>query len=96
MNDYVEREAVLKIVERRVDFSEKTKHAFQELMSLPSADVAPVRRGRWEPGNQICPVCRRDKFEGLDADIWSDWQPPFCPNCGADMRERGEQHENQT
>ena len=37
---------------------------------------------KWEPGNSICPCCGEDKFKGLDADIWSDWQPKFCPNCG--------------
>ena len=49
-----------------------------------SADVAPVRHGRWECGKP-CPVCGRDRFEGLDADIWADWEPPYCPNCGAKM-----------
>ena len=48
------------------------------------ADVAPVRHGRWECGKP-CPVCGRDRFEGLDADIWADWEPPYCPNCGAKM-----------
>lgn len=36
-------------------------------------------------GNPICPVCGEDKFKDLDADIWCDWQPDFCPNCGAKM-----------
>ena len=52
--------------------------------SEPAADVAPVRHGRWECGKP-CPVCGRDRFEGLDADIWADWEPPYCPNCGAKM-----------
>lgn len=51
----------------------------------PTIDVAPVVYGRWEPGNPICPVCGGNKFKDLDADIWSDWQPDFCPNCGAKM-----------
>ena len=52
--------------------------------SLPAADVAPVRHGRWECGKP-CPVCGEDRFKGLDADIWADWEPPYCPNCGAKM-----------
>lgn len=52
---------------------------------LPAADVAPMRHGRWENGNPICPVCGGDKFKDLDADIWCDWKPAFCPNCGAKM-----------
>ena len=51
----------------------------------PANDVAPVRHGRWEPGNPICPVCGENKFKDLDADIWCDWLPDFCPNCGANM-----------
>lgn len=50
-----------------------------------AADVAPVVHGRWEIGNPFCPVCGKDKFAGLDADIWCDWLPDYCPNCGASM-----------
>lgn len=59
---------------------------------VPSADVVNVKHGRWEPGNSICPVCGEDKFNGLDADIWSDWTPKYCPNCGAlmDLKEETE------
>lgn len=41
-------------------------------------------KGRWE--KSICTNCGKDVYEGLDADIWSAYIPPFCPNCGADMR----------
>lgn len=51
---------------------------------MRSEDVAPVRHGRWECGKP-CPVCGEDRFKGLDADIWADWEPPYCPNCGAKM-----------
>ena len=59
----------------------------QIITDFPTADVEPVRHGRWENGNPICPVCGGDKFKDLDADIWSDWKPAFCPNCGAKMDE---------
>lgn len=52
---------------------------------IPAADVARVVHGQWENGNPICPVCGEDKFKDLDADIWCDWLPPSCPNCGAKM-----------
>lgn len=45
----------------------------------------PIRHGRWNNGDPYCPVCRKDKFKGLDADVWADWQPDYCPNCGAKM-----------
>lgn len=51
-------------------------------------DTMQVVRGEWEPANPICPVCGEDKFKGLDADIWSDWTPAYCPNCGAKMEDK--------
>lgn len=60
------------------------------IASLPAADVAPVRHGKWLIGEGvteggetvplfICSECRnysRSKF----ASVWS-----YCPNCGALM-----------
>jgi hypothetical protein len=50
------------------------------ITSMPAADVAPVRHGRWEPPavgkyGVLCSVCR------------SQVDNPFvyCPNCGAKM-----------
>ena len=64
----------------------KERTFFKQIITyFPTADVEPVRHGRWENGNPICPVCGEDKFKNLDADIWCDWQPAFCPNCGAKM-----------
>ena len=64
----------------------KERTFFKQIITyFPTADVEPVRHGRWENGNPICPVCGGDKFKDLDADIWCDWQPAFCPNCGAKM-----------
>ena len=56
------------------------------IYEMPAADVATVRHGRWNDGDPYCPICRKDKFMGLDADVWADWKPDYCPNCGADMR----------
>ena len=51
---------------------------------MPTVDAVEVRHGRWECGKP-CPVCGENRFKGLDADIWADWEPPYCPNCGAKM-----------
>ena len=51
----------------------------------PASDVAPVLHGRWNDGDPYCPICKKDKFRGLDADVWADWKPDYCPNCGAKM-----------
>ena len=97
-DDYINRKEALKVftVYKGVRIPEKDIDGFENtisyrgakslIRSIPSADVRPVVHGEWEPGNSACPVCGEDKFKGLDADIWADWQPPFCPNCGADMR----------
>ena len=66
------------------------KNVFAIVMHAPAADVAPVVHGKWEPGNPICPVCGENKFKDLDADVWADWQPKFCPNCGARMGKEDE------
>lgn len=47
----------------------------------------PVSYGKWTNGDCRCPICGEDKFKGLDADIWSDWKPNYCPNCGANMKD---------
>lgn len=52
--------------------------------SLPPADVRPVVHGHWidyddDYGAYSCSVC------GENAPEDTEW--PFCPYCGADMRE---------
>lgn len=84
MDEYIERDKLL----RDINHYHLSDGKFQHWVEVqPAADVAPVVHGRWEPGNPICPVCGGDKFKDLDADIWCDWQPDFCPNCGAKMDE---------
>ena len=55
------------------------------LRSVSREQTEKVWRGEWEPGNPICPICGKGKFDDLDADIWADWMPNFCPHCGAPM-----------
>ena len=81
MAEYIEREALRDTL---YDADAITMSGVKILNQFPGADVAPVRHGRWECGKPF-PVCGRDRFEGLDADIWADWEPPYCPNCGAKM-----------
>ena len=89
MKEYIERAAAMEsiigltIVDPAV--AQYANAVYYNLQNLPAADVVEVRHGRWEPGNPICPVCGENKFKDLDADVWADWQPKFCPNCGARM-----------
>ena len=89
MAEYIEREDLLELYRMDDPVLNENGHVplpviRQNIMDIPAADVAPVRHGRWEC-NKPCPVCGGDRFEGLDADIWADWEPPYCPNCGAKM-----------
>lgn len=55
----------------------------KDFLSIPSADVAPVRHGRWieatrdDPCYYVCSIC------GKMVDI----EENYCPNCGAKMDE---------
>ena len=84
MAEYIERETIkAAMIHYGFKSQDMTVTEFVE-DELPAADVAPVRHGQWKC-NKPCPVCGGDRFEGLDADIWADWEPPYCPNCGAKM-----------
>ena len=55
-----------------------------DVIMLPTADVAPVRHGRWEtnsdrPDSLICSVCK------CGFDMWKHDPHNYCPNCGAKM-----------
>lgn len=51
---------------------------------MPSADVRENKHGEWKPERTrfgfYCNKCK----------MYSYWATNFCPNCGADMRERKE------
>ena len=68
-----------------------TSKDVRRLLSIPAADVAPVRHGRWicirkGYGEYECSVCH-----GMDSncsDYYSDHvvtEQEYCPNCGAKM-----------
>lgn len=91
MVEYIDRGAVIaKLKQMKFGEHSLVERLFADgvytvLATAPSVNVAPVVHGRWEIGNPNCPVCGKDKFKNLDADIWADWQPKYCPNCGAKM-----------
>ncbi len=60
----------------------------------PTVDAVEVVHGEWEPRKDVpgfvrCSVCH-------DCNIYDDWADRkkwnYCPNCGADMRERKDNH----
>ena len=87
MDEYIKKEEAIRVLLN--DTPEQVGYSREDaadcIRYMDVVNVAPVRHGQWEPGNPICPVCGGNKFKDLDADIWCDWQPDFCPNCGAKM-----------
>ena len=96
MKEYIERAAVIDLITRRYEQPELCTY---EINSIPAADVAPVRHGRWiedertypGPGlkNNLCSVC------GEIAGSWKEGLEPgrkwaYCPNCGARMGKEDE------
>lgn len=84
MAEYINREVLKNDIAKSIE-PFNTGSVFRAINRQVVADVALVVHGRWELGNPICPVCGGNKFKDLDEDIWCDWQPDFCPNCGAKM-----------
>lgn len=56
-----------------------------DIESFPTADVAPVRHGRWEEASDgdgiVCPFCRTD----FCTIIYDTEHFNYCPNCGAKL-----------
>ena len=92
MAEYIEREATIKLLRRlgSRDYR-REKGTIQEAIKMvsfpeytPSADVAPVRHGKWEivvgsNGKEymVCTCCR------VSQDLTGVFT--YCPNCGAKM-----------
>lgn len=47
MKEYIERAAVLKVLEEYYPGVDERLHIVKDITSIPTADVAEVRHGRW-------------------------------------------------
>lgn len=100
MAEYITREAAIAYIREQSEECQKVfeelggesgiyADAYNDLAedfySIPAADVAPVRHGRWIEDHDYlkCPECsvmvKRD-FTFFDIGDWN-----YCPNCGAKM-----------
>ena len=84
MTEYIERKALRDTL---YDADAITMSGVKILNQFPSADVTPVRHGRWvsvpHKLARVCSMCNRDepyKFADIDADVYD-----YCPSCGAKM-----------
>lgn len=97
MAEYIEREAILREIERRESLMVGDKLVSVDAMksfikNRPAADVAPVRHGRWVHEHMsegyawvICSEC-----EAVIHKILINKRLNYCPNCGAKMDEPDE------
>lgn len=85
---YIDREALKKAFIADKQHLQSFDSSLFELLMIeideaPSADVSPVRHGRWLDGK--CTVCGWEEpdvctWSGYDAESWIE--TPYCPNCG--------------
>lgn len=98
MTEYIDKSAAVRILEAKSDMAVCTgtqpyfMAAAKMIGLLPSADVAPVRHGRWIEHTKVIIPEPYNKWEqawkcsecGFD-DGFVAYN--FCPNCGAKMFE---------
>ena len=84
MDEYIKREEAIHIAFKSPFFSDSL---MEEIKAIPAADVAPVRRGRWEKQSGIysCSECGMTCPYDAQADVIEYWACNYCPNCGAKM-----------
>lgn len=83
MPKYIDAEALVEKFKDPLLFNVTPRH-LQIIMETPTADVEPVRHGRWIDGN--CSVCAVPAVTLRQADgVELRVETPRCPNCGARM-----------
>lgn len=90
MAEYIEREKLSAKIDWDNDIEKWTIND-DELCSIPAADVAPVRHGRWIMwgGKLHCPNCedlaplKRGWEDGCTTYEYTASR--YCPNCGVKM-----------
>ena len=95
MAEYIEREATIELLRSlgSRDYR-REKGTIQEAIKMvsfpeytPSADVAPVRHGRWIDKGEyaVCTECGGRSGTQYDGVEPIPLMTQFCPNCGAKM-----------
>lgn len=92
MKEYIEREAVEKMLEdaQLISDGEYCGYCTEDinLSSIPAADVDPVRHGKWlknshdDPYCSVCGATERDTYDAVTEEC------KYCYSCGAQMNEK--------
>ena len=95
MAEYIEREAALNVCEMHYQHclevhdwcGDATANNIQEdIKTIPAADVVEVRHGKWYNGDMPTYGGYKCSVRELNT---VEYNKPYCPNCGADMRGDG-------
>ena len=96
MAEYISREAAFNTILKLVPKVDEDGYcwvirgdAAKAVDSIPSADVQPVRHGRWiKKHDDVC-YWHECSECGINPpkDQWkNEWKSPYCHNCGAKMQ----------
>lgn len=91
MPEYIERKAVVDLIQQYANGNVKVEETFLltdllgDITNVPAADVQPVKRGRWIETD--CGMF----YECSECGNIQEFERNFCDECGADMR--GEDNE---
>ena len=86
MTEYIERESLLREIERREALMVGDKLVSIDAMksfikNRPAADVVEVQHGRWVDTDYEFAKCSLCKYP-----VYAAWNATnYCPNCGAKM-----------
>lgn len=91
MSDYIDRQAAIDEIKALYKWHDivTEDRAIDHFKRLPSAEVEPVKRGKWIYDDQFhwyrasCSECGYKRVTDIKAEKWNDWH--YCPNCGAKM-----------
>ena len=83
IKEFIEREAVIEAIMSEPPDAHYPQWYVDKIKSIPAADVAEVRHGRWlcvDTDTEqffLCNRCKKKEY----------WESNYCPNCGAKMDE---------
>ena len=83
--EYIEREALVKQLKEE----ECDCEWLWDILNIPTADVAPVRHGRWVIIEILCGGGKERKYYRCsECNKANVIRSNYCPNCGAKMDEQ--------
>lgn len=97
MTDYIDREKIFSIW-RSMPAPASVTSLAAAISQTPAADVVEVRHGRWlttdaYPHHLYCSVCYKTYAKNAKWVNELDLPTNYCPNCGALMNGKENEHE---